>query len=72
MMKLDRTKAPEIKAIEHFSIQNPECTTMRNGMKLNIVNAGNEDVVRFDLLIGGGQWDQSRPLQAVFTNRMLR
>ena len=72
MMKLDRTKAPEIKAIEHFSIQNPECTTMRNGMKLNIINAGNEDVVRFDLLIGGGQWDQSRPLQAVFTNRMLR
>ena len=31
-----------------------------------------EDVVRFDLLIGGGQWNQEQPLQAMFANRMLR
>lgn len=71
-MELDRKKTPEIKPIEHFSIQRPECMIMQNGMCLNVINAGNEDVVRFDLLIGGGQWDQSRPLQALFTNRMLR
>ena len=45
---------------------------MKNGMPLNIIHAGNEDVVRFDLLIGGGQWNQEQPLQAMFTNRMLR
>ena len=26
----------------------------------------------FDLLIGGGQWNQEQPLQAMFANRMLR
>ena len=45
---------------------------MKNGMPLNIIHAGTEDVVRFDLLIGGGQWNQEQPLQAMFANRMLR
>ena len=30
------------------------------------------DVVRLDLLIKGGQWNQTQPLLAMFTNRMLR
>ena len=45
---------------------------MRNGVPLNIIQVGDEDVVRFDLLVKGGQWNQSQPLQAMFTNRMLR
>ena len=45
---------------------------MKNGMPLYVLSAGNEDVIRFDLLVRSGQLDQSQPLQAVFTNRMLR
>ncbi len=45
---------------------------MKNGVPLNVIHAGNEDVIRFDLLIGCGQRDQEKPLQAMFTNRMLR
>lgn len=71
-MVLDRTKAPEIRDIEHFSIIAPERRIMANGMPLNIIQVGDEDVVRFDLLVKGGQWDQTQPLQATFTNRMLR
>lgn len=69
---LDRTVAPEIRQIEHFTIDTPVCHRMRNGIPLHIIQAGDEDVVRFDLLIKGGQWEQTRPLQAMFTNRMLR
>lgn len=71
-MILDRTVSPAIKPMSDFNIQQPERTVMRNGMPLNIINAGTEDVVRFDILIKGGQWGQDCPLQAMFTNRMLR
>lgn len=72
MITIDRTTAPEIRQIEHFSIAKPERHVMRNGTPLNIIQVGQEDVLRFDLLIKGGQWNQSQPLQAMFTNRMLR
>lgn len=71
-MILDRTIAPEICPIDHFSIVTPQLHVMRNGMPLNIICAGSEEVVRFDLLVKGGQWNQEQPLQAMFTNRMLR
>lgn len=72
MISPDRTKAPSIRQIAHFSIEKPEKHIMPNGMMLNIINQGNEDVVRFDLLIHSGQLDQLLPLQAMFANRMLR
>lgn len=72
MKAVDRTIAPEIRQIERFSITQPERHEMRNGMPLNIICAGSEDVVRFDLVIKGGQLHQTQPLQAMFTNRMLR
>ena len=71
-MTLDRTKALEIRQISHFSILQPEKQLLSNGMPLNILRAGSEEVVRFDLLIKGGQLHQTQPLQAVLTNRMLR
>lgn len=71
-MKLDRTVAPETRQIEHFSIEKPRLHVMSNRIPLYIIEAGSEEVVRFDLLIRGGQWNQEQPLQAMFTNRMLR
>ena len=72
MSGVDRTVCPEIKQVEHFSIVQPERRTMNNGMPLFVIAAGSEDVVRFDLIIKGGQLHQTQPLQAVMTNRMLR
>ena len=60
---LDRTTPPPIRQLSEFSITRPDRRTMKNGMPLNIIHAGTEDVVRFDLLIGGGQWNQEQPLQ---------
>ena len=71
-MTLDRTIAPPIRQIDHFSISTPERTIMPHGTPLNIIQVGSEDVVRLDLLIKGGQWNQTQPLLAMFTNRMLR
>lgn len=72
MITPDRTKVPSIKQIADISIAKPVRQVLPNGMPLNIISAGCEDVVRFDLLIHSGQLDQTQPLQAMFTNRMLR
>lgn len=69
---LDRSTPPPIRPLEHFEIAPPEHTTLKNGIPLNVIHAGTEEVVRFDLLIGAGQWNQEQPLQAMFTNRLLR
>lgn len=71
-MTLDRTTPPSIRPMGDFDILRPERRRMKNGMPLNIIQAGSQEVVRFDMLIGGGQWNQTQALQALFTNRMLR
>ena len=69
---LDRTIQPAIRNLERFEIQRPECIVMPNGIPVYILDAGSTDVVRIDVVMGGGRWHQSQPLQALFTNRMLR
>ena len=60
---LDRTVPPIIRPIEHFSIDHPEVRMMRNGMPLRIIRVGDEDVIRFDLLIHGGQCSAKEPVR---------
>jgi predicted Zn-dependent peptidase len=69
---IDRTIQPAIRELEDFSLVRPERRTLRNGITLNVIEAGTGEVVRVDFVIGGGQIDQQQPLQALFTNRMLR
>ena len=69
---LDRTIQPRICEPEQLAVPSPECRVMKNGIPLYILNAGDNEVVRIDLLIEGGRWQQSQRLQALFTNRMLR
>ena len=63
---------PAIDCIADFNIKRPVKKIMPNGVALNIIDTGMEDVIRLDLVIGSGQLDQSFPLQAMMTNRMLR
>lgn len=69
---LDRTIQPLICEPEQLAVPSPECRVMKNGIPLYILNAGDNEVVRIDLLIEGGRWQQNQRLQALFTNRMLR
>ena len=69
---MNRTIQPEIQTLRNFSILPPVRTTLPNGIPLTVVNAGEQDVVRMDVLFAGGRWQQSQKLQALFANRMLR
>ncbi len=69
---LDRTIQPEIKAIESFEIPAPEMITLPNGIELSIINMGEQEVVRLDLMFSSGKWDQEKNLTAVITNLMMK
>ena len=69
---MDRPIQPEIQPLKNFHIQTPVRTTFPNGIPLTVINAGEQEVVRMDVLFSGGRWQQSQKLQALFTNRMLR
>ena len=71
-MMLDRTTPPSIRPFGEIDLTRPERRQMKNGIPLNIIRAGSQEVVRFDVLIGAGQWHQTQALQAMFANRMLR
>lgn len=70
--RLDRKNAPAVREMERIDIQTPEYLRLPNGIGLMVLRAGTEDAVRMDILIGAGIWHQEQPLQALFTNRMLR
>lgn len=72
MTTMNRNIQPEIQDLKNFNIPSPVRTTLPNGIPLTIINAGEQEVVRIDILFAGGRWQQSHKLQALFANRMLR
>lgn len=50
----------------------PHKAVLSNGVPVYIIKGGTQDVLRIDILVRGGYSIQERPLQALFTNRMLR
>lgn len=71
-MEIDRTKQPIIRSMEPFEVLRPEHRILKNGIPLKVIHEGNQEVIRLDILIGAGRWQQTQLLQALFTNRMLR
>lgn len=69
---IDRSKQPSIKQIDNIDIPVPERSVMPNGVPLQVISAGEQDVVRVDMLFRAGAWFQTEKLQAFFTHRMLR
>ena len=60
---MDRTIQPEIQTLKNFRILPPVRMTLPNGIPLTIINAGEQEVVRIDVLFAGGRWQQSQKLQ---------
>ena len=69
---MDRKIQPEIQTLKNFRILPPVRMTLPNGIPLTVINAGEQEVVRIDVLFAGGRWQQSQKLQALFANRKAR
>ena len=63
---------PRIHPVTISDLALPHEVVMPNGVRLFRLDGTHRGVVRFDILIKGGYAVQSKPLQAMFVNRMLR
>lgn len=63
---------PQIKPIAVDNLVLPEKVILPNGVSLYTIQGAASEVVRLDILLSGGYGVQDYPLQALFTNRMLR
>lgn len=58
--------------LEEFTIPQPVCQELSNGVKLYLLDTGDVEVTRVDLVFKAGKQYQDQVMQALFTNRMLR
>ncbi len=63
---------PEIKPMQMADINLPEKLLLHNDIPLYQIKGGVQEIIRLDILFPGGYAAQEQPLQALFTNRMLR
>lgn len=63
---------PQIRPVVVEKMDLPVETVMPNGVPVYVLEGGYKGIVRFELLFKGGYAIQDKPLQATFTNRMLR
>lgn len=69
---MNRTVAPEINLIDKLDLPNVEKVTLDNGVPVYLLNEGNQDVVKLELMYKAGKWFEQKNLIADLTNRMFR
>ena len=52
---LNRSDQPRILEPEQLAVQRPERIKLPNGVPLSVLNAGDNEVTRIDLLMAGGR-----------------
>ena len=67
----NRTIAPAFKQVERVDLIHAEPRILDNGLKAFIVNAGEQELVRVELIFKNVNWQVSKPLQAFASNSML-
>jgi len=70
-MKLERTIAPEFKAIDSIELIRPEQISLDNGCKIFCFNSADQDLIRIEWIFNNLRFDPAKPLLNVAVNTML-
>jgi predicted Zn-dependent peptidase len=69
---MNRAIAPEIKLIDTVHLPKYELIHLDNNVPVYIINEGEQEVVKIELMFKSGKWFEPKNLVADLTNRMLR
>jgi predicted Zn-dependent peptidase len=69
---MDRTLAPAFKQVEHIDILQAKAHSLANGIPLFFVDAGEQDLLRIELIFDNVAWNTAKPLQAFTVNALLQ
>lgn len=67
----DRTHIPVSKIITKAKLPHARRFNLSNKIPVHVIENGNEDIIKIDLLFRAGNWYQPKPLVATATNEML-
>jgi predicted Zn-dependent peptidase len=68
---IDRTIAPAYRQVDQINFIHAKEFTLDNGLKLHIVDAGDQDLVRIEFIFNNVEWNERKPLQAFAVSSML-
>ncbi|MCH5329006.1 MAG: insulinase family protein [Coprobacter sp.] len=69
---LDRTRPPHITPPGRITLPRPRKSTLANGIPLYVIDTGDQDVNRLDVIITSGRYDEEKPHTADLTAAMLK
>lgn len=69
---LDRTTPPPVREVETLTFPEVEASFLPNGIPLYVIDRGEQELSRVDILFSGGKVDETHPLTARHTVAMLR
>lgn len=70
-MTLNRTIAPDFKAVEHISLIKPRHIKLDNGCNIFSFNSGDQELVRIEWIFHNLRFNSAKPLLNVAVNSML-
>lgn len=68
---IDRTIAPGFKQIDQIELIRAQERQLDNGIRTFLINAGEQDLIRIELIFGNVNWEPHKPLNSFITNAML-
>lgn len=68
---IDRTLAPAFRQVEHIQLLKAEPYVFDNNLKLYVINGGDQELVRIELIFKNVNWNPAKPLQAYAVNSLL-
>lgn len=71
METLDRSKAPVYQAIKQLDIIEAQTQMLSNNIILHTINAGEQDILRLEIIFPVGNFQESQTGQSFFTGKML-
>ncbi|PCJ25675.1 MAG: peptidase M16 [Flavobacteriales bacterium] len=69
---INRTKAPAFHQINNIEFLDAIKTNLDNGIKLNYINGGSQEILKIGFIFNAGNWFQNKPLIASSTNQLMK
>jgi predicted Zn-dependent peptidase len=71
MTNIDRTLAPDFKAIDNITLLRPERQKLDNGCNVFCFNSGDQELVRIEWIFGNLRFNPAKPMLNMAVNTML-
>ena len=68
---IDRSAAPDFVAPQKFTLPKPDIVRLEEGHSLYCLNAGEQPVIKLEIVFSAGSWFETIPGLAFFTGKML-